>query len=196
VFNTVQVPPVFRPKYQRLTNNNEEPRFKTSFSVKPSKNLRTESDALDGTVTVSFLNDFYDITTNEGDASMSQSVFETIEESFSPTDNAQFQEMYDIPQQAAEAPYGFSTDDCITFDCYEGNLDVQYIMGIAQKTATIYWYVTENSTTDPFVAWVTDISNTANPPLANSMSWGSVEQVCASFCVSSLGLSLLIIVLA
>lgn len=31
--------------------------------------------------------------------------------------------------------------DVNAVDCYEGNLDVQYIMGVAQQTATIYWYV-------------------------------------------------------
>lgn len=38
-------------------------------------------------------------------------------------------------------------------------------------------YVTENSTTDPFVGWLIDVANTTNPPLVNSMSWGSIEQV-------------------
>jgi hypothetical protein len=181
VFNTVQVPPVFKPKYQRLTNSNAEPSFKTSFTVTPSKhgkNLRAKksSTTADGYVTVQFLNDYYDITSNEGNATMSQSVFETNDESFSPTDLTLFQHTYGLPIQACEAPYGFSTNDCITYDCGEGNLDVQYMMGIAQNTTTIYWYVTENQATDPFVEWVTDIANTPNPPQANSMSWGSIEQ--------------------
>jgi len=30
---------------------------------------------------------------------------------------------------------------------------------------------------DPFVAYVTDIANMANPPLVNSISWGAIEQV-------------------
>jgi subtilase family serine protease len=180
VFNTVQVPPVFKPKYQKLSGN-AEPKFKTSFTVKPSKhgkNLRGKKSATDTnpSVTVQFLNEYYNITSNEGDATMSQSVFETAEESFSPTDLTLFQQTYGLPVQACEAPYGYSTNDCVTNDCSEGNLDVQYIMGIAQLTTTIYWYVTEDQATDPFVAWVADIANTSNPPLVNSMSWGSVEQ--------------------
>lgn len=30
---------------------------------------------------------------------------------------------------------------------------------------------------DPYVAFVTDIADMENPPLVNSISWGSIEQV-------------------
>ena len=178
VFNTVQVPPVFRAKYRQALKGEETPRFKTEYAI--SKSLRGKmagATAVDGTVTVAFLNEFYDIVTNMGSAAQSQSVFETVEESYSPSDLKLFQQTYGLTVQEALHPYGFNTSDCVTYDCGEGNLDVQYIMGVAQQTATIYWYVTaDDADTDPFVAWVTDIANTANPPLANSMSWGSVEQ--------------------
>ena len=36
--------------------------------------------------------------------------------------------------------------------------------------------------TDPFVAYVTDIANMANPPLVNSVSWGAIEQVRPNVC--------------
>jgi len=192
VFNTVQVPPVFSPKFHRVSKEAEEARFKTSFTVAPSKkNLRNhkkhaKKEALaNGVVTVEFLNSFYDIYTNTGSSSYSQSVFETANENFSPNDLTLFQTNYSLPLQAAEAPYGFSTSDCVSNDCGEGNLDIQYMMGIAQQTSTIYWYVTDQSSTDPFVAWVTDIANTPNPPLANSMSWGSVEQGSSSDTLTS-----------
>ena len=58
-----------------------------------------------------------------------------------------------------------------------GNLDIQYIMGVAQNTASIYWYEAGTPYLDPFVQWVTDIANSPNPPLVNSMSWGSSELV-------------------
>lgn len=189
VFNTVQVPPVFKEKYHKREN----PRFRTDLTISsakdtisaaPAKSKITKEDvhpngatATDGTVTVAFLNKFYQITSNTGSAEMQQSVFETAGESFSPRDLTDFQNTYNLPKQAAEAPYGFDTEDCVTNDCGEGNLDVQYIMGVAQQTVSIYWYVTDNSTTDPFVAWLVDVANTTNPPLANSMSWGSIEQV-------------------
>jgi hypothetical protein len=182
VFNTVQVPPVFSPKYHRAGVALEEQKLKTSFTVTPVKHLRgNKKVTAQGFVTVEFLNDYYQISSNDGSPSMSQSVFETAEEYFSPTDLEIFQTNYSLPLQAADDQYGFSTADCTNNDCYEGNLDVQYMMGIAQQTTTIYWYVTDESTTDPFVAWVTDIADMDNPPLTNSMSWGSTEQVGVDF---------------
>ena len=41
----------------------------------------------------------------------------------------------------------------------------------------LFRYVSDETNSDPFVAWVTDVANTVNPPLVNSMSWGSIEQV-------------------
>lgn len=89
-----------------------------------------------GKVTVSFLNSFYEITSNIGSGKLSQSVFETSSEYYSPNDLTQFQETYDLTVQAAEDIGGFTTDSCSLsgspMDCYEGNLDIQYIMGVAQ----------------------------------------------------------------
>ncbi len=191
VFNTVQVPPVFKPHYAKALQG-QQPGFKTELNVRPANHQGKKlSYELDGYVTVGFLNDFYQISTNAGDPAMSQSVFETAEESFSPSDLNLFQTTYELPIQPALHPFGFNTSECNSgnvttgFDCYEGNLDVQYIMGVAQQTATIYWYVTDNSTTDPFVGWLVDVANTTNPPLVNSMSWGSIEQVICfmSYCL-------------
>jgi hypothetical protein len=178
VFNTVQTPPVFKPKYQMR----DVAKFRTDLTVEKVDTATAATadaaSATDGKVTVAFLNEFYQISTNNGSAQMQQSVFETAEESYSPSDLTIFQTTFGLPIQAALHPYGFNTTQCTgDTDCYEGNLDVQYIMGVAQQTATIYWYVTNNSTTDPFVAWVTDVANSTNPPLVNSISWGSLEQV-------------------
>jgi hypothetical protein len=111
-----------------------------------------------------------------GNSTLSQSVFETSSQYFSPSDLTIFQNDYDLTVQAAEAINGFSTSQpCSgTINCDEGNLDVQYIMGVAQKVATIYWYV---SSGNAFTAWVTDIADETDPPQSNSMSWGSIEQV-------------------
>jgi hypothetical protein len=57
-----------------------------------------------------------------------------------------------------------------------GNLDIQYITGMAQHTTSIYWYVSGDGD-DPFVSWITDVANEKNPPKSNSISFGTVEQV-------------------
>eukprot|EP01032_Pedospumella_encystans_P028663 gene28663-32375_t len=83
VFNTVQVPPVYRKKYYMKD---------MKFENKVTANLRKDVQAGAPQVTVAFLNEYYNMTGLDGNASMSQSVFETGEESFSPTDLTQFQQ--------------------------------------------------------------------------------------------------------
>ena len=52
----------------------------------------------------------------------------------------------------------------------------QYISGMAQFTQSIFWFKPSGqSNQDPFVAWITEVSGTANPPLSNSISWSSAE---------------------
>ena len=60
-------------------------------------------------------------------------------------------------------------------NCNEGNLDLQYIMGMSQNTSTTFWYVDPNS--DVFVRYAVGIADAVNPPAMNSISWGSIEQV-------------------
>ena len=69
---------------------------------------------------------------------------------------------------------GASETTTCSSSCNEGNLDLQYLMGVAQGTATIYWYV---AGTNPFISWALDVADESDPPKANSISWGSIEQV-------------------
>ena len=170
VFNTVQIPPSFHPKYRLPISLNQ-----SAANFKNQQRHTKNSAAAATYVTVPFLNSLYNIPSNIGSADQSQSVFETNLESFSQSDLSLFQRQYGIPLQAAEDKYNMASAQCTTATCAEGNLDIQYLMGIAQKTRTIYWY--SPNTADPFVSWILDVSSTPNPPLSNSISWGSVEQV-------------------
>lgn len=126
------------------------------------------------TVTVAWLNSMYEIDSNTGSALYNQSVFETAGEYYSQDDSFQFQETQNLPSQQVIDVGGFETSSCNNInDCNEGNLDVQYINGVAQKTGTIYWYMPGN---DPFVDWITAVADEPNPPKSNSISWGSIEQ--------------------
>ncbi len=196
VFNTVQAPPVIHKKYHRTDANAP---FRTDYRpnlrrVKSAladakkavadAQLTGEGEGSVGTgtiVTVAFLNSFYGITSNTGSASLSQSVFETANEYYSQNDLTSFQSTYGLPAQTAIDIGGFETSDCTVNtnvrNCDEGNLDIQYMTGISQVTASNYWYVASTSSSNPFVTWITDLATETNPPLANSMSWGSIEQV-------------------
>ena len=45
---------------------------------------------------------------------------------------------------------------------------------MSQNTITTYWYV---DSMDPFMDYVTELADEEDPPLVNSISWGSIEQV-------------------
>lgn len=64
--------------------------------------------------------------------SLSQAVFETDSESMSQSDLRLFQQHFSLPVQAAVFMNATNDATCTTNACGEGNLDIQYIMGIAQ----------------------------------------------------------------
>jgi hypothetical protein len=153
--------------------------------------METQGKKFQGT-TIAFVNAFYKIQSNKANKTTSQGVFETSGQKFSPNDLLKFQVDSGITRQAAVDRKGISsTTTCFSAahpdssnpDCYEGNLDLQFLMGVSQATTTIYWY---DGSGNPFMGWITSVSNTAKPPLSNSISWGSVEQVCITIVSTSL----------
>lgn len=146
IFNTVQVPPVIDKHYHIKPNNKVRKtnlRLRDILSSNPS--LLNEESAPD--VTVSFLNTYYDIPSNIGTSMLNQSVFETDSEYFSQSDLLTFQQTYSLTQQAALDEGGFETTNCGLIDnCDEGNLDIQYIMGISQVFCCNYCLIRSHNT--------------------------------------------------
>eukprot|EP01031_Cornospumella_fuschlensis_P023564 gene23564-28574_t len=189
VFNLIDAPPVMHEHIK--PHKFQESKF--TLSVEHTTHLRRgikddeekvnaadlvspAASSYNGFVTVSFLNKQYDISSNLGDSSLNQSVFMTSNEYFSPTDLTDFQQTFDLTiQPVSESIGNHSVFNCSQpgISCSEGNLDIQYIMGVAQKTASIFWWVSEDS--NPFLTWITDVANDPYPPQSNSISWGSVE---------------------
>lgn len=203
ILNTVQTPPAYQAKFQVKESSEFGAPFKTDIIIHPppkSSHLRgmdgqdgtseaTQSFDLDaaggvvydGYVTVAFLNSYYHVSNNTGNAAQSQSVFETSTQYFSTADLTDFQQRMNLRIQPAQSIGNHQTNSCpvtstATKDCYEGNLDIQYIMGVSQVTASIFWWVS-GATTDPFVGWVTAMADETDPPKSNSASWGANEQV-------------------
>ncbi len=140
VFNTVQTPPVVSQSYYRSVDNS----LKKS-TLRVGEFFKPQAFAVPD-VTVSFLNTFYGVPANTvGNALQNQSVFETSEQSFSQNDLATFQEYYGTKKQAAIDIGGFTTNACslsgIPTNCFEGNLDIQYIMGMSQVSVAIWLLV-------------------------------------------------------
>jgi hypothetical protein len=184
--------PVVAPS--KLTSSRLTARPSRRPSPRPSPQVRTADSApLD--VTIPFLRNLYQIPrppssnphtitgarVRSADVSR-QSVFETNQESFSNQDLATFLRTNSLPQQKAVAVGGGETDTCSLSgstgaSCFEGNLDVQFITGIAAGSGatTEVWHV-DADTGDPFLNWILAASQDPSPPAVTSISWGNDER--------------------
>lgn len=159
IFNTVQLPDHHFGK-------------RLQFQTRPK-----EANTLAfGTVTPSLLNDFYNIGSNTGNSLTDQAVYAILDQTLSPIDLTDFQQTYGIPVQAISSSVGnhVSNSACSNDvnDCIEANLDVQYIMAVAQGIPTIYYYWTGN---DVWLDWITTVADLADPPDLFTISYGSYE---------------------
>ena len=138
IFNTVQLPPTVMGHQSSTLLPIEQSKI---TALKRKSQTQTLTIAPQD-VTISFLNNLYSITSNNGSNTLSQSVFQTNDQYFSPQDLTVFQQLNGVTLQAAELVGGYETSTCsLTADngnnCFEANLDTQYIMGISQNTSTI-----------------------------------------------------------
>jgi tripeptidyl-peptidase-1 len=116
------------------------------------------------------------ISSNVGNLLGSQSVWESIEQDYSPDDLTGFQTNFQLPiEPVAKDIGGYNlSSTCVdsSWDCGEANLDVQYMMAVSQVTPTVYYY---DNSTDFLISWAVDLLNMADPPLVNSISYGCEE---------------------
>ena len=129
-----------------------------------------------GNVSPALLNSFYHITENTvNDAGASQSLFESLGQSYSPADLTAFQQQYGLPQTPVAKVVGSNQpSQCAQNpnNCFEASLDVQFILAVAQNATTWFWSVSSNG--DIFLQWVEALASTPNPPLVHSMSYASI----------------------
>jgi tripeptidyl-peptidase I len=90
---------------------------------------------------------------------------------FSQSSLAYFQQYMSFqPLQPALNVGGFESDDP-ALESTEGDLDIQYLMGISPTSPTTFWHASSG-----WVSWLTAVLNNPNPPLVHSISYGSDEQ--------------------
>jgi hypothetical protein len=87
---------------------------------------------LDGKVTPALLNSYYDIRNNTGSKQVTQAVFETINQTYSPNDLTDFQNFFHLPIEAVAVDIGghgnngaCSAKEGGINNCDEANLDVR-----------------------------------------------------------------------
>lgn len=166
VFNLINIPVVQRPV--------------------PFKKLRDDPDASTDVIVPSLINDYYNVTSNKGNKYVSQAVFESLGQNYSPSDLKQFQTLYNLPEDTVDDVIGGHNDDAVCVsdanNCVEANLDVQYLMGLSYFTPTTYYY---EDATDSFLAWIQGVADMATPPLVNSISYGAIEPSLPKFIVDA-----------
>jgi subtilase family serine protease len=197
--------------FLKQAKKGKKPRFRTDYRVNPDvvsglsfssltsspsgsfdKKKEIKVDLLEqigADVNIAFLDSVYQVTSNIASPLVNQSVFETNNEYFRQSDLKTFQTVYDLTVQAAISVGGHSTTSTCSLtssgptQCGEGSLDIQYIMGMAQTSGSIFWWVP--GTGDAFVTWIDEVAAEEFPPQSNSISWGELEVLVSSSTISS-----------
>eukprot|EP01127_Copromyxa_protea_P024021 TRINITY_DN927_c0_g1_i1.p1 TRINITY_DN927_c0_g1~~TRINITY_DN927_c0_g1_i1.p1 ORF type:complete len:467 (+),score=139.64 TRINITY_DN927_c0_g1_i1:3-1403(+) len=135
--------------------------------------------AVDGSVTPQLIWKTYNMP-NSTDATplADQAVFEGLGQSYSPADLKQFQKTYKLHEQDIKKVIGpNSPNSCASDpnDCGEANLDVQYIMALAQTAPTVFWSIA-NEDGDIFLDFIEAVAKDSKPPQVFSISYGGPEE--------------------
>ena len=173
VFNVSDVPP---PPRSGVKVGDTKP---SDELLKAAKSSSSGGTIVPNYVTPALLNKVYSIDSNIGSSRVSQGVYETSIEYYSPSDLSAFQSYMGLSQETVAVDIGGHQDNnaCYIGDCGEGNLDVQYMMGVSQVTPTTYYYINE---TNFILDWLVAVASMASPPLVLSVSWGSPDSYISS----------------
>jgi tripeptidyl-peptidase-1 len=110
-----------------------------------------------------------------GTSASTQAIFASNQQAYSPWDIEYFKRSFGQTTQAVPIDIGGYLDNNVCKSdpnaCAESSLDLEYIMSTSEVSPTTFWY-TEND----FGTWLSDVANTASPPLVMSISYGSEEQ--------------------
>lgn len=105
-----------------------------------------------------------------GSPASTQAVFGGNDDCYSPRALAYFQK--NVTKEALQPALligGFVSDDW-KCDSGEAELDIQYIIAMSRKSPTTWWHRTGG-----LAGWLVEVSNTPNPPLVLSISYGADE---------------------
>lgn len=187
IFYTSQLPPLHALKPQLQEPKKVHLRGKTSVEL--------TGNSMD----INTLRSFYHIHSEHGNNLTSQAVFESVGEFYSPNDLIAFQNRYKLPLQPVTKTIPSNRanpNKCSSNrnDCAESSLDLQYIMAVAPRVPTTYWYADDDSDEnfgDSLVQWIVDVSSADSPPLVHSLSYGYFEDLLSASQISQFNLEAL-----
>ena len=125
------------------------------------------------TITPYKLKLYYNMSNNVRGVNFStQAVFASYNYYFSHADGVAFRTMAGLPRQSIKFIKNANDTICRvdSWRCFEGNLDLQYIMAMSPLSPTTYWY-----TDLDFIDWIVTVANIVNPPRVFSISYGHIE---------------------
>jgi len=120
---------------------------------------------------------FYGISNTITSGKSTQSVYENLGQSYAPVDLSGFQTAFNLSQNPIFSVIGPNVPaSCAqnADNCVEADLDVEYMMAIAQEAPTTFWSIA-NGDNEPFVDWIVAVAGTTSPPLVHSISYGDIE---------------------
>jgi tripeptidyl-peptidase I len=166
VVNTIEMPVLLHKR----------PKIKIEdFDVKSFRKrqlLALDGAIPDGTIFPNRVRYFYNMTKATGSSRSTQAAYANGEQYFSPDDLEKFQRVVTgQPFQPAIVASGF-TSNKITDDSAEGNLDMQWLIGLSPGSPSTFWHY---ESTVGF--WCRTIAGLKEPPFVLSVSYGSVESV-------------------
>jgi tripeptidyl-peptidase-1 len=124
------------------------------------------------------LYDYYNISSPYGSNSVTQGIYGSLNQAFSPIDLTTFQEGFNVtvhPIAGSINGHVYNNACYVSIDdCAEASLDIQYITSIAQSVPTYYYYYAD-ATLNGFANWLVAVSEMDNPPDLFSISYGGNE---------------------
>ncbi len=133
-----------------------------------------------GYVTPKLIQLYYEVYNTTASPLVSQGILESLGEALDPSDLTLFQQYFGLLVQPVSQVIGghVQIGACSSSNfsgCAESNLDVQYVMAIAQNVPTIYWYVPDRNNFIDWMDFVTVAASSANPADVYSISYTTYE---------------------
>ena len=131
----------------------------------------------DGYITPDLIKTHYDIFIKGTNSSPAQLVYASIGQTYSMADLLAFETVFKLDQTPIiKTKGGHKVMDTCNHpeSCLEANLDIQYMIAVAQGVPTTYWYEPDYSSSS-FTIFLADVNNEASPPKVISISYGMSE---------------------
>lgn len=196
VFHTVQHPFVverIRPAMRRLSETevsklsgtrHHDAHHSSVTATDQGRRRMQLSDAATNTRPIGYihpgiLKSHYDIFSMGDSESPPQAVYSSIGVSYSVPDLHEFESIFNLPQpgpalrnrggHVLDVPCGQNPDSC-----FEGQLDMEYVIGVGQNITTTFWYEVDMSTSS-FTFFLIGVANDPDPPMVVSISYAMSE---------------------